>query len=451
MHPLGSAGDFGWPAKIGDTVKRHSVRLAVIATAAILAAGVLTSCSAGATDGGSTGSKTILVTLANHVWTDAIKAKLPEFEKKTGLKVQLSQYGEDQLSAQYNVKLNAGTNEIDVMMYRPLQEGKLFAKNGYLSNISSDVKSDPSWGWNDFQSGPVGSTTYKGTVVGVPIITEQEVLYYRKDLLEKAGLAVPKTMAELEAAAKAIKEQNPGVAGFVARTAKNAAVTQFSSFLYGFGGQFIDKNGKSAISSAAAKKAYAYYGGLIRNYGPANVSTDMSWPEAMAIFTQGNAGLYTEADSLYKNATDPAKSKVADSVGFAPMPAGPGGSKAYNVPSWALGINASSNNQANAWKFVQWATSKKMTLAIQQAGVPSARSSVWANKAGTASYPADLAAAIAVSTKNGIGHDRPLVIKVPEARDIVGDPLVVAITGGDSSAAADQASTAFQKLLDAEK
>ncbi|MBC7760743.1 MAG: extracellular solute-binding protein [Candidatus Saccharibacteria bacterium] len=451
MHPLGSAGDFGWPTKIGDTVKRHSVRLAVIATAAILAAGVLTSCSAGATDGGSTGSKTIRVTLANHVWTDAIKAKLPEFEKKTGLKVQLSQYGEDQLSAQYNVKLNAGTNEIDVMMYRPLQEGKLFAKNGYLSNLSSDVKSDSSWGWNDFQSGPVGSTTYKGKVVGVPIITEQEVLYYRKDLLAKAGLAVPRTMAELEAAAKAIKEQNPGVAGFVARTAKNAAVTQFSSFLYGFGGQFIDKNGKSAISSAAAKKAYAYYGGLIRNYGPANVSTDMSWPEAMAIFTQGNAGLYTEADSLYKNATDPAKSKVADTVGFAPMPAGPGGSKAYNVPSWALGINAASNNQANAWKFVQWATSKKMTLAIQQAGVPSARSSVWANKAGTATYPADLAAAIAVSTKNGIGHDRPLVIKVPEARDIVGDPLVVAITGGDSSAAADQASSAFQKLLDAEK
>ena len=455
MHPLEPARHTGRPTQIGDTVKRHSVRLAVVATAAILAAGALTSCSAGAPTGGSsaasTGSKTIRVTLANHVWTDAIKTKLPEFEKETGLKVELSQYGEDQLSAQYNVKLNAGTNEIDVMMYRPLQEGKLFAKDGYLADLGTDVKSDPAWGWTDFQPGPVGSTTYKGKVVGVPIITEQEVLYYRKDLLAKAGLKVPKTMAQLEAAAKAIKAENPGVAGFVARTAKNAAVTQYSSFLYSFGGDFIGKNGKSAIASDAAKKAYAFYGGLIRNYGPANVSTDMSWPEAMAIFTQGNAGLYTEADSLYKNATDPVKSKVADTVGFAPMPAGPGGSKAYNVPSWALGVNASSNNQANAWKFIKWATSKKLTLAIQQAGVPSARMSVWANKAGVATYPADLAAAIAISTKNGVGHDRPLVIKVPEARDIVGDPLVAAITGGDSNAAADQASEAFQKLLDAEK
>jgi multiple sugar transport system substrate-binding protein len=423
-----------------------------MAAAALIATGTLASCdSGGGTPAADAGSKTLRVTLANHVWTDTIKSKLPEFEKQTGLKVELSQYGEDQLSDQYNVKLNAGTNEIDVMMYRPLQEGKLFAKNAYLADLSDNVKANKEWGWTDFQSGPVLATTYKDKVVGVPIITEQEVLYYRKDLLKKAGLDVPKTMVELEAAAKAIKAQNPGIAGFVARTGKSPAVTQFSSFLYSFGGDFIDANGKSGVSSDAAKKAYAFYGGLIHNYGPANVSTDMSWPEAMAIFTQGKAGLYTEADSLYKNATDPVKSKVAKTVGFAPMPAGSSGSKAYNIPSWALGVNAASTNKANAWKFIEWATSKNMTLEIQKAGVPGARTSVWSDKAGISTYPADLAAAIAVSTKNGVGHDRPLVIKVPESRDIVGSPIVVAITGGNSGAAADAASAAFQKVLDAEK
>ena len=49
--------------------------------------------------------------------------------------------------------------------------------------------------------------------------------------------APPKTLDELKAAAKKIKAQNPGVAGFVARTGKSAAVTQFSSFLYSFGGE----------------------------------------------------------------------------------------------------------------------------------------------------------------------------------------------------------------------
>ncbi|TFD04633.1 MULTISPECIES: sugar ABC transporter substrate-binding protein [unclassified Cryobacterium] len=430
-------------------MKRHSVvRVAAIVAATFFAAGTLTACSAGAGDDG--GSKTLRVTLANHVWTDTIKSKLPEFEAATGLTVELSQYGEDQLSDQYNVKLNAGTDEIDVMMYRPLQEGKLFAKNGYLADLTDNVESNADWNWSDFQSGPVESTTYDGNVVGVPIITEQEVLYYRKDLLAKAGLEVPTTMDELEAAAKAIKEQNPGVAGFVARTGKSAAVTQFSSFLYSFGGDFIDEDGNSAIASPEAKEAYAFYGGLIRDYGPENVSTDMSWPEAMAIFTQGQAGLYTEADSLYKNATDPETSKVSDTVGFAPMPAGPGGSAAYNVPSWALGVNAESAYTDEAWSFIEWATSADLTLEVQQDGVPGARQSVWEDPEGTSTYPADLAAAIATSTKNGVGHDRPLVIKVPEAREIVGDPIVIAITGGDSDAAADAASEAFQGILDDE-
>jgi multiple sugar transport system substrate-binding protein len=436
------------PEKQGVVMKRRSV-VKYAAVAAALSLGLTACGGSGSSD--AKGSGTVRVTLANHVWTEGIKAAIPEFEKSSGLKVELTQLGEDQLSDQYNVKLNAGSDEIDVMMYRPLQEGKAFAKNGYLADLTSKVSSDSNWDWKDYQEGPVKATTADGKVVGVPIITEREVLYYRKDLLKAAGLEVPKTMEELEAAAKAIKAANPDTAGFVARTGKSAAVTQFSSFLYSFGGDFTDSSGKSAVNSDAAKKAYAFYGGLIKNYGPANVSTDMSWPEAMAIFTQGKAAFYTEADSLYKNATDPAKSKVADSVGFAALPAGPAGSKPYNIPSWGLAVNQASANQDNAWKFIEWATSKERTLAAQKAGVPGPRASVWANSEGTSTYPKDLAEAIAVSAKNGVGHDRPQVVTVGKAREIVGEPIVASITGADASAAADSAHEAFQKFLDSEK
>ncbi|MEO3803005.1 sugar ABC transporter substrate-binding protein [Nonomuraea sp. B1E8] len=415
---------------------------------AVVVAMGLSACGGGGDDAGA--SKTIRVTLANHVWTENVKKALPEFEKQTGLKVEVTQLGEDQLSDQYNVKLNAGSADIDVMMYRPLQEGKLFAKNKYLADLSAQVKSE-TWDFGDFQAGPVEATTYEGKPVGIPIITEQEVLYYRKDLLDKAGLsAPPKTLDELKAAAAKIKAAEPDVAGFVSRTGKSTAVTQFSSFLYSFGGDFVDGGGKAAVNSAAAKQAYAYYGGLIKDSGPANVSTDMGWPEAMAIFTQGKAAFYTEANSLYKNATDPAKSKVSDNVGFAPFPAGPAGSKPYNIPSWALGINDSSENTDNAWKFIEWATGKEQTLAQQKSGVPGARTSVWADPEGTSTFPEDLAEAIAASTKDGVGHDRPLVVQVAEAREIVGQPIVDAITGKDAAASADTANAAFQKFLDDE-
>ena len=81
----------------------------VIGTSLAVAAAIgLSACGGGGEDGA--GSKTVRVTLANHVWTENIKKALPEFEKETGLKVELTQLGEDQLSDQYNVKLNAGSS-----------------------------------------------------------------------------------------------------------------------------------------------------------------------------------------------------------------------------------------------------------------------------------------------------------------------------------------------------
>ncbi|MER7169217.1 sugar ABC transporter substrate-binding protein [Micromonospora sp. NPDC000207] len=409
----------------------------------------LSACGGGGS--GSGDSNTVRVTLVNHVWTENVRAALPEFEQQTGLKVEVTQLGEDQLSDQYNVKLNAGSDDLDVMMYRPLQEGQLFAKNRYLADLTDKANGSSEFDFADFQEAPVGATTYEDKVVGIPIITEQQVLYYRKDLLEKSGFsAPPATLDELKTQAAKIEADNSGVAGFVARTGKAAAVTQFSSFLYSFGGDFVDASGNSAVNSAAAKEAYAYYGGLLRDHGPNNVSTDMSWSEAMAIFTQGQAAFYPEANSLYKNATDPSKSRVAENVGFAPFPAGPAGSKPYNIPSWGLAVNESSPNKDNAWKFIEWAAGKTQALEQQKSGVPGARTSVWENPEGTSTYPEDMADAITVSLANGVGHDRPLVERVAQAREIVGQPIVDAITGRDAGASADTAHEAFQKFLDDE-
>jgi multiple sugar transport system substrate-binding protein len=105
----------------GVVMKRRSI-VKYAAVAAALSLG-LTACGGGSGSSDAKTSGTVRVTLANHVWTEQVKAAIPEFEKSSGLKVELTQLGEDQLSDQYNVKLNAGSDEIDVIMYRPLQEG----------------------------------------------------------------------------------------------------------------------------------------------------------------------------------------------------------------------------------------------------------------------------------------------------------------------------------------
>ena len=237
----------------------------------------------------------------------------------------------------------------------------------------------------------------------------------------------------------------------MARTGKSAAVTQFSSFLYSFGGDFTDASGKSAVNTDAAKKAYAFYGGLIKNYGPANVSTDMSWPEAMAIFTQGKAAFYTEADSLYKNATDPAKSKVADTVGFAAAAGrprrfqavqhpvlGPRREPGFGQPGQRVEVHPVGHQQGTHPRRAEGRRPRAPRLGL----VRSCRN---------LHLPEGPRRRHRGQREERRGPRPPEVVTVGKAREIVGGPIVATITGADAAAAADTAHAAFQKFLDDEK
>jgi multiple sugar transport system substrate-binding protein len=417
----------------------------------------LVGCSGGSDT--STGSKSsdkgekkvqeIRVVAANHPWTEAIKNELPAFEKETGIKVKIDSYFEDQLTQKTSVEFASNSKGIDVVMFRPLQDGKMYNKSGYFGDMSSYVGEEKDY-TNDFIPSSLGSVKDGDKFYGLPLVTETQVLYYRKDLLEKAGIEVPKTLEELEEAAKTLHDPANGVSGFVSRGKRAAAVTQFSSYLYAFGGDFM-KDGKSAITSPEALDAFNYYGNMLNKYGPKG-TLNMSWPEAMAVFTQGQAAFYTDASSLFTNATDPAKSQVSDKVGFAPFPAGPEGTKPYNITSWALGIGANSEKKDAAWEFIKWAESKEMVLKLQAEGNPGARISVWESPEGTAKFPKDLAEAIGANGEaEAVPYDRPVLINVGAARDLIGDVILAGIEGKDVKAAAEKADGEFQKIIDSEK
>lgn len=375
---------------------------------------VLAACSGGtkeetaATGDKSTGkqAQTIRLVAANHPWTEAIKPLLPEFEKETGIKVKVDSYFEDQLSQKTSVEFAANAKSIDVVMFRPLQDGKQFEKNGYFASLNEHVSKDKG-STDDFVPAALGSVKKGDNLYGLPIVTETTVLYYRKDILEKAGLQPPKTLDELKEQAKKLNDPKNGLYGFVSRGKRSPAVTQFSSYLYANGGDFM-KDGKATLNTPEAIKAFEYYGSLLKNYGPPG-TLNMSWPEAMAVFTQGKAVFYTDASALYTNATDPSKSSVADKVGFAPFPAGPGGNKVAAPPAWALGIGANTEKEDAAWQFVQWATSKDIVLKLQSNGITGALTSVWESPEGTAKFPKDLTEATVANNKNGV-PDRKSVV-----------------------------------------
>jgi multiple sugar transport system substrate-binding protein len=380
--------------------------------------------------------------LSNHVWSTAIRERIGEFEDLAHRRVSVSLMTADQVSSTYNVKLNASAPDIDVMMYRPLQEQLLFARNGWFADLTDLVTGDAEYDWADMQEGARERVTNAGRVFGVPTVTERATLYYRRDLVPDGP---PTALDELFATAARLHDPAAGLTGFAGRGQRNFAVSQFSSYLYSFGGDFI-VDGRSGIARPEALAAYEYYGRLQREAGPLGV-TNMSLEQITPIFAQGKAAFVIDADSVYKNFVDPKTSLVGDRTGFAPFPAGPAGSRPYNIASWGLAINAFSERRDAAWEFLRWATSPATVVALQRAGVPGARTSAWQDPEAGAAFPADLAASMEAGTATGVPRDRPDVVQVGRARDIVGRPMVAAILGEDVVTAARDASDEFDDFL----
>jgi len=142
---------------------------------------------------------------------------------------------------------------------------------------------------------------------------------------------------------------------------------------------------------------------------------------------------------------------VVDTVAYGSFPAGPAGSKPYNIVPWVAGINEFSTKKAAAADFLKWATSEEAfkTLMVSDT-VPSPRQSTWDDKTATAKFPSGLVTIVQNIAETGIGHDRPQLEQVARAREFVGGPIVTAIEGGDVQAAAEEANKAFQELLDSE-
>jgi multiple sugar transport system substrate-binding protein len=423
--------------------------LALGAITAVTVAG-LTACAGGA---GSDGGKvTLNITVTENTSANAIREAAAEYFEETGVEVKVQSFGESQLASQYQVKLNAQSDEIDVMQYRPLQDTRLWESNGWIEDLTDKITADTEWDWDDYADSYADTVSVDDRIYGVPVMTERQVLYYNKAIFDAAGLPVPKTLDELEKTAAALTDKNAGQYGIVLRGQRSAAIPAFSGFLHTLGGDWMTSEGTSAIASDEAIEAYELYGRLLRDYAPEGM-TNVEAAQVRALFGQGNVAMMIDPDSIAGMLLDPKESSVADKLGLAPFPtAADGYSSPFNVTSWALAVSAFSKHKDEAWDFIKWMTTKERSAwAMKEFGAPSARVSVWAEAQASPSLPQEIIDIFDLYAEIGNGYDRPPIVEVQKARDIIGGPIVAAIEGQDVKAAAAQADDEFNALLEAQK
>jgi len=371
-------------------------------------------------------AKEIRVLLANHPYGEILKAAIPEFEQSTGIKVNVESLQESQLTTKLTTEFATGSSSVDVFMTRPLQEGKMFYKNGWYAPLTG-------YDFSDLPKNAMNVATFGSKVYLVPLVTEWEVLYYRKDLFQKAGVKVPTTFVELEAAAKKLNDPANGIAGFASRGKGAAAVTQMSSYVYNYGGLYLDK-GKAVFNSKPALDAVKFYGKMLGTYGPQGV-TSMSWENIMPLFQAGKVAMWTDASVFYGQIVDPAKSQIpAESVGIATFPAGPKQNTPYIVVSWGMAVAKKTKNMDTAMQFLTWATSKDLARRAMLANITMASSSAWADAEVQAKVNKGLVDTRAFAAKNGIAFDRPYMSAVGEARDRIGELVIASINSSGAGA-----------------
>jgi multiple sugar transport system substrate-binding protein len=224
-------------------------------------------CGGGGDDGGGGGGgdKNITFWLSEDVAqrVNAIQQIVNRFQQQSGVQVKVVAIAEDQLASQIQTASAAGSLP-DVM--GPLSLG-------FVQNLATDDLADAdaanqvvdSLGRDTFSQRALSLVESDGKPMGVPSDTWTQLLVYRKDLFQKAGLGKPDTLAKILAAATKLKQQ--GQNGIVAATKSGDSFTEqtFEYFALANGCQLVDDQGNIQLTSPQCVGTFSFYNDLIKN------------------------------------------------------------------------------------------------------------------------------------------------------------------------------------------
>ncbi|MBB6351066.1 ABC transporter substrate-binding protein [Nonomuraea muscovyensis] len=330
-------------------------KVTAVLSAAVLAAATLAACG----DDSETAANEITV------WTEenledrmAVQKQMAaDFTKKTGIKVNLVGVAEDQFSQVITSAAAAGKLP-DVIGALPLASVRELETNDLL-DTETPAKVVDQLGRETFSPRALELSTSDGKLLGVPSDGWAQLLLYRKDLFDKAGLQPPQTYEAVEAAAKRLN--TGGVAGITLAIAPKDTFTaqSFEHVALANGCQLVDDAGNVTLGSPQCVRAISFYTGLARDYsvkGKQDVdSTRATYFSGRAAMTIWSSFILDELAGLRKDAlpscqecrTDP--EWLAENTGVVTALKGPDASEPAQygeIVSWVVPRDAAADSAA---------------------------------------------------------------------------------------------------------
>jgi len=311
----------------------------------------------------SVGEQKITVLLPRHEMDNKgfMEQETRNFEKETGIKVELINMSWDNVADKITAEMAANGDSFDVIELDNSWVAK-FATNQWISPLDEFIDSDAKQG---ILPGLLDKFSYDNKLYGVPWNNDTRFFMYNKKKLDEAGIAEPpKTWDELKAQSLTLMEKGLVKYGFIDSFMQaQSGMNELTYMVYTFGGDYIDDNGKVAVSgNEAVKQAYEYlWNGLNKDKFIDPGSLTSNYETAADVFLKGDTAFFLQAwPGLYQTANDADKSQIVGEIAVAPYSLGVNESTGavLTLPE-AMAIPQTSKNKEAAWQYIQYMSSKQ--------------------------------------------------------------------------------------------
>jgi multiple sugar transport system substrate-binding protein len=374
----------------------------------------------------------------------------PMFEKETGIVVKVDILSYPELLTKVIADFVGDTKGYDMVTMDNVWSGQ-FAEGGYSVVLNDWIERDKAEiNVDDIYPVLMSSLgNYQGKQVAFPFAGYANVLAYRTDLYEAAGLTPPKTMEEMVANAAKLTDPSKNQYGFVANGQKGPAVAQdWMQYNSQMGGAILDANGKPALNSEANIRSLTVYKELFDKTAPPGAA-DYDWGGREESFRQGLAAQMQTWSVGAPGYSDPGQSKVVGKVAITVAPPGEGQTEKYGVGGWGMAINADidKERQEAAWLWIKWLTSPAIHKEFNLRGAGSyLRKSETSDPDLLAKYP--WLTVIDQTFAKGDGEYRPRIPQYPQIQDLLGTAVNAVLVGNaDPKSALDGAQAEAEKLF----
>lgn len=307
--------------------------------------------------------RTVRALLVGGPMYDGLYARIPDFERETGLRVEiLDRLPHPELNARVKRDFGAGTADVDLLSthtkYAPSQAEWLSALDDVV--LAADL--------DDLLPRSAELARIDGRLLQYPRNLDCRLVYFRRDLFEdearrhefertrKRPLRVPETWDELVEVAVFLS--GSGLHGFLFPGRDSGLFGTFYELLVSSGGELFDRDLRPAFASSAGYYAADRLAELHhrRKTTPAELPR-WHYDEVSASYRRGEAAMVGDwpgSDYLY---ADPRHSTVADRTGLALLPGGFGGRRAAYAGCHSFAIPATAKNREGAMRLLRFLTS----------------------------------------------------------------------------------------------